>query len=116
MVCIDIAIETKGLLVEAPLMAILLNLCGNIDQLTFRKPDIHLGKHPDNDICTSGHSVRVSRNHAVLSWDGKRGMIRDLNSLHGTYANGHRVGSDAASDVKSGDRVRVADIELEVHY
>lgn len=101
---------------EAPRITILLSLGGNLVQLEFCKDNIHLGKHPSNEIFTGGHSVRVSRNHAVMSWDGERWVIRDLNSMYGTYVNGHRVESDTALDVKSGDRICIGDIELEVRY
>jgi pSer/pThr/pTyr-binding forkhead associated (FHA) protein len=101
---------------EAPVMTILLRIGGNLDRLTFCKESIRFGKHPDNEVCTSGHSVRVSRSHAVLSWDGERWLIRDHNSLYGTYVNGHRVESEAALEVKSGDRICIGDIELEARY
>ena len=101
---------------EAPSITILLSVGGNIVQLAFCKENIHLGKHPSNDICSGGYSVRVSRNHAVMSWDGERWVIRDLNSMYGTYVNGHRVESDKTLGVKSGDRICIGDVELEVRY
>jgi pSer/pThr/pTyr-binding forkhead associated (FHA) protein len=99
-----------------PVMTFLLGWGDNMNQLMFCQESIRFGKHPDNEICTAGYSVRVSRHHAILSWDGERWLIRDLNSLYGTYINDQRVEGDVAMGVKSGDRIRIGDMELDVSY
>ena len=103
---------------EPPVLTILWGVRGDVNQRTFqfRKDNIHFGKHPGNDICTSGYSMRVSRNHAAMNWDGEKWVISDLNSLYGTYVNGQRVDGNTALGVKSGDIIRIGDIELEVSY
>jgi pSer/pThr/pTyr-binding forkhead associated (FHA) protein len=101
---------------EVPLMTIISSMGGQIYQFTFCQDNIRFGKHPDNEIWTSGHSRRVNRNHAVMRWDGQKWLIRDLKTVYGTYVNGHRIERDTESDVKSGDRIAIGDIELEVRY
>jgi pSer/pThr/pTyr-binding forkhead associated (FHA) protein len=93
-------------------VTVLLSIEGNMEELTFRAQSIHFGKHPHNEICTSGHSVRVSRNHAMMNWDGETWLISGLNSRYGTYVNDQRVEGNAALVVKSGDQIRIGDIEL----
>jgi pSer/pThr/pTyr-binding forkhead associated (FHA) protein len=101
---------------EAPVMTFLSGMKGAKSQLSFCTESIRFGKHPDNDICTGGLSTRVSRHHAILTWDGEKWLLKDLNSLYGTYVNAERVEGDAAMLVKSGDKIRIGDIELEVRY
>ena len=100
----------------APVLTVIMNTGDNVNRLTFSQECIHLGKHPDNEICTGGHSSRVSRNHAALSWDGVRWLVRDLNSRYGTYVSDRPVEGDATLEVRSGDRIRLGDVELEVRY
>jgi ABC transport system ATP-binding/permease protein len=97
-------------------MTIRLNIADEIAEYEFQQENIRIGKHTGNDICTGGYSTRVSRYHAVLSWDGAKWVIRDEKSMSGTYVNGRRVENGAALDLRSGDRIRIGDIELEVCY
>ena len=101
---------------RAPVLTILLSIDGSTDRRTFHVDTIRFGKHPDNEICTGGHSTRVSRSHAVMSWDGEKWHMRDLNSRYGTYVNSQRVAGEGTLEVRSGDRVRIGDVELDVHY
>ncbi len=54
---------------------------------------IYIGKNADNDYVVS--EATVSRKHAVITVtdDGKI-VIRDLNSLNGTFVNGKRISAD----------------------
>lgn len=55
-----------------------------------------MGRDDDNDICVA--DPRVSRAHAVIWYEAKKGkwMIRDLDSSNGTYLAGQRVDGDVA--------------------
>jgi pSer/pThr/pTyr-binding forkhead associated (FHA) protein len=46
----------------------------------------------------------------------RRRVVLLCGSLYGTYVNDERVEGDAAMLVKSGDKIRLGDIELEVLY
>ncbi|MCA9172942.1 MAG: FHA domain-containing protein [Planctomycetales bacterium] len=54
-------------------------------------------------------SNRVSREHAVLSWEDGQFWLRDLGSTNGTFRNGTRIEREA---VQHGDVLRIADIEI----
>ena len=48
-----------------------------------------IGREPPAQICYPNRTV--SREHALLYWNGGTWWIRDLNSTNGTYVNGRRV-------------------------
>lgn len=58
-------------------------------------------------------SNRVSREHAVITWEGGRFQVRDLGSTNGTYLNGNRIKQEPLTH---GDRLRIADIDLVVAF
>lgn len=76
--------------------------------------DIDLNSQEQGDVRL------VSRRHAGLSWEQGKLMIRDLGSATGTFVNNERLkspGTDQAGDareLKCGDLLRLADIELKV--
>lgn len=54
---------------------------------------------------------RVSREHAVVSWEGGEFWIRDLGSTNGTFVNGARV---ERHRLGHGDTLCIADIDLQL--
>jgi hypothetical protein len=52
----------------------------------------------------------VSRRHAEIWVDGRRAEIKDLDSTNGTYVNEKPI---RTSPLRSGDRIRIADVELQ---
>jgi pSer/pThr/pTyr-binding forkhead associated (FHA) protein len=48
-----------------------------------------IGRSPDSDLQMA--DIRVSRNHAVVEFDGANWVIRDLGSANGTYVDGARI-------------------------
>lgn len=67
-----------------------------------------------------GEERLVSRRHAELSWEQGKLLIRDLGSARGTFVNNERLPSSGrgqaggARELKCGDLLRLADIELKV--
>jgi DNA-binding CsgD family transcriptional regulator len=74
-----------------------------------RKGKQTAGRSSDSEI-SLGH-ISVSRNHAELRWDGRRLVVRDLNSRNGTFVNGRRV-REAILGV--GDVLRLGDVVIDV--
>lgn len=68
-----------------------------------------LGRKLDNTIVLSAKSV--SRYHAEIVLINQEYYLRDLNSSSGTYLNERRIAH--AVPLKSGDRITIADIDLE---
>ncbi|HLH06757.1 MAG TPA: SpoIIE family protein phosphatase [Terriglobales bacterium] len=48
-----------------------------------------IGRRTEKDLVIS--DPRVSRDHALLIWEGDGFYVQDLNSKHGTYVNGEKI-------------------------
>jgi hypothetical protein len=70
-----------------------------------------VGRSRDNQIVID--DVTVSNFHAAFTV-GSKGLLwlTDLGSSNGTYVNGVRLNSGEKASVRSGDRLRIGDIEL----
>lgn len=70
---------------------------------------IKIGKNPANDFVVSDDTV--SRQHAVVTiTDDNKIVIRDLNSLNGTYVNGQRITIDTV--VSNSDSIKLGAYNL----
>lgn len=67
--------------------------------------DWHLGRAPENDVVLV--DLAVSRQHALVGWNGSRWYLRDLDSTHGTWLNEQRVAAGQELPVVAGDRIRI---------
>lgn len=54
--------------------------------------------------------LAVSRNHAMLSRDGERVTVKDLESSNGTFLNGARLGTEV--ELADGDVVAIGETEI----
>jgi serine/threonine-protein kinase len=68
------------------------------------------GRATDAQLCVAGDAA-FSRHHFLLEVDPPRMYVRDLDSRHGTFVNGRRVGE---ADLRSGDEVRGGETVLRV--
>ncbi len=66
-----------------------------------------IGRTPDNDIVVS--DVLASRHHAKLSSSPQGLLLEDLNSVNGTFVNGHRV---MAHRLSEGDVVTIGNSDF----
>ncbi len=65
----------------------------------FSKESIEIGRHPGCDLqFDPEQDLEVSGRHAALLTRGGRWFVRDLDSLNGTFVNGHRITSDTSLD------------------
>jgi len=70
---------------------------------------------PDVDLAPFNAQRRgISRRHAAIV--SYRGIVRvvDLGSMNGTFINEERLPPRAVQDLKSGDRISLANLEVEV--
>lgn len=75
--------------------------------VALRGSRVRIGALADNEIViASGHA---SRYHARIVRHGRDVEIEDLNSSNGTFVNGMRV---RTSPLRSGDKIRVADVDM----
>jgi hypothetical protein len=72
-----------------------------------RKRRTSVGALPDNDLVIPVQTV--SKYHLLIYRKGRQLEIEDLNSSNGTYINGTRV---RTSPLQTGDRIRIADVDL----
>jgi pSer/pThr/pTyr-binding forkhead associated (FHA) protein len=73
-----------------------------IDHWVFDKPQLRVGRTPDNDITID--NLAVSRLHAILEEDKGDYYVRDCDSLNGTVVNGQKVGR---ARLRDGDEISI---------
>ncbi len=64
-----------------------------------------VGRSHENVIALDQDN-QVSRQHAVIYWDGRQCTVTDLGSSNGTFVNGQRLAPHTPTPLQSGDRVR----------
>jgi adenylate cyclase len=67
-----------------------------------------IGRSPDNNLVIP--SGLVSRNHALIRYEGDQYVIIDLGSANGTFLNGRPVAT--ATKINDGDEIRMGDTVL----
>ena len=72
---------------------------------TLRQGDNVIGREAGCDLRLD--VVRVSRRHAVITWDGRRAQVQDLNSTNGTFVNGRRLDANRPVEFEMGDRLEL---------
>lgn len=94
-------------------MAQLIQLIDDVVANTFdvHPGPIHLGRHPENDICVD--DAAVSARHAVIVADANEHFaqfceyyLEDLNSTNGTFVNDRRI--SGRQRLHHNDIVRIA--------
>jgi hypothetical protein len=70
---------------------------------------VTLGRRPDNDLVVDEASV--SRRHALILETSGGFVLRDLNTMNGTFVNRGKMGDDEKK-LEHGDRIRLAASEV----
>ncbi len=88
------------------------------DMLTFETllesegpTDLSIGRREGCDVCLS-YDSQVSREHAVLSFDGQRFWLEDARSTNGTFIGDEKI--EGRSEVEPGQLFRVGRTWLRV--
>jgi serine/threonine protein kinase len=76
------------------------------------RPISRLGRDLRFDI--RPHDAEISRQHAVITFDGTGFSIRDLNSANGTYVNDKRI--ELERELRHGDVVRIGNTTMRFDY
>ena len=80
-------------------------------ELVFGEELISVGREPSNSLPLKG--TKVSKSHARIELQGAEYVIVDLNSTNSTYVNGERLLPGNPTPLHSGDRVNIADYDLQ---
>lgn len=89
------------------------------------KTDAILGRSADNIPSPAGlidlneyhaFSLGVSRQHAVLVYQGGGYTIEDLNSSNGTWLNGNRLLAGQAYPLRSGDHIQLGELLIFLYF
>lgn len=68
--------------------------------------------YPEIDLAEHDRGI-ASRNHAVIGRNGDYYTITDLGSTNGTLLNGSPLPQHTATRLRSGDRIKVGEVEME---
>ena len=85
--------EDEGLLRVVPLLPRLLQ-----QPLGRSLPNMRVGRHPNNDVVlvSAGLPLLLSRQHAVITFDGEQFTLVDLDTTNGSYVRGARARASRA--------------------
>jgi pSer/pThr/pTyr-binding forkhead associated (FHA) protein len=81
-------------------------------EFIFGEEPISLGRDPSNLIPLPG--TQVSKHHARIEKHGDDYAVVDLNSTNCTYVNQEKVAPETPRVLRQGDKIGIADYELEV--
>ena len=73
-----------------------------IKEIPLRKPQLSVGRAPDNDVVID--NLAVSGHHAKLLVEEGRFLVEDLSSMNGTFLNNQRI---RRSPLKDGDEILI---------
>jgi eukaryotic-like serine/threonine-protein kinase len=85
-----------------------------VDRLPLRigRRDPRQSHYPELDLAEHDRGI-ASRNHAVINRDTGGYSIVDLGSTNGTFLNGTPLAARTPQRLRSGDRIKVGEVEIE---
>ncbi|PJF44447.1 MAG: hypothetical protein CUN55_03875 [Phototrophicales bacterium] len=109
---------TLWLEVEGSAKSVQLPLTTHNREIVLGRRDPATGALPDVDLTPfAGYRMGVSRRHCVLRYtEGKYLDLFDQGSSNGTYLNGLRVEPHQPYRLNDGDRLRLGQITLRIHF
>lgn len=86
--------------------------------------DVVIGRQPREDDppvtvdleSYDGHDLGVSRHHAMLKHFKDNLVLVDLDSINGTFVNGHRAMPTKLYNITDGDTITIGRLTLEVRF
>ncbi len=86
-------------------------------ELLLGRRDPMRGIFPDLDLTADGGIEKgVSRRHARIIQKGGKVFIEDVGSANGTFLNDQRLMPYLPYPLRDGDRIRIGQLELEIHF
>lgn len=87
-------------------------MLGQFDFTSSAKPVKTIGRTPDNDIVIN--HPQISSRHALLHNVGGQLYIEDRGSANGTYVHGHRIAPGQKIQVRSGEKIYIGPMPLQI--
>ncbi|RYG42548.1 FHA domain-containing protein, partial [bacterium] len=82
---------------------------------TFSGTRVSIGRNRTHALCFTG-DLSLSRDHAVLTYDGETWNIRDLGSRNGTWVNGKQLLNTYPHPLRPGDSFRCGAQNFEIAW
>jgi len=87
------------------------------EEMLIGRPDPKTNTEPEIDVTPhGGHTMGVSRKHALIRTGNNRITIEDLGSANGTYINEHVLENGKEYRIRDRDIIRLGHMRLQVHY
>jgi pSer/pThr/pTyr-binding forkhead associated (FHA) protein len=83
---------------------------GPSESFLLEKPVIAVGRSTGNDVVLDATSV--SRYHISLSYENSQIVLRDLESVNGTYVDGERLSPNEVYTLRGGEEIQIGDLRL----
>ncbi|NDJ86789.1 MAG: FHA domain-containing protein [Chloroflexi bacterium] len=88
-----------------------------IDQIVMGRTGGEMDNTPHLNLDThKADELGVSRRHALLTRDGHRLFVTDLNSTNSTYINGQRLEPEATYVLRDGDEIRLGQLSMRLFF
>ena len=87
---------------------------GSPNEFQLTRSETIIGRDPSVDLTIS--SPAVSRRHAKLTREDDGFVLEDLGSSNGSWLNSNRLQPYVPVPLKSGDRLRLSQIDIEVYF
>jgi pSer/pThr/pTyr-binding forkhead associated (FHA) protein len=80
--------------------------------LRIGRRDPRQNHYPELDLAEHDRGI-ASRNHAIINRDTGGYTLIDLGSTNGTFLNGTPVSARSPQRLRSGDRIKIGEVEIE---
>lgn len=86
-------------------------------QIIMGREDPKAGQNPDIDLIPYGaYQCGISRRHSSLELNGKRLLVRDLESSNGTFLNGDMLDPQEPNQIRDGDVLHLGKLRIKVTF
>jgi hypothetical protein len=86
---------------------------GPIESYHLDQSTVAIGRSTGNDIVLD--TTAVSRYHVTITFQNQQAVLRDLESVNGTYVDGVRLEANEPFVLRGGEEIQIGDIRLILH-
>src|SRR3972149_5797285 len=86
---------------------------GPIESYHLDQSTVAIGRSTGNDIVLD--TTAVSRYHVTITFQNQQAVLRDLESVNGTYVDSVRLSANEPYILRGGEEIQIGDIRLILH-